>query len=163
MRAVIGTDGVMVLAGQRFRCALGKGGVQPRKEEGDRATPAGLLALRRVLYRADRLGAPECAVPLEPIGPTDGWCDDAGHADYNRMISLPHAARHEALWRTDGLYNIIGVLGWNDAPVIRGAGSAIFLHVARADYEPTEGCLALALADLRRVLVMGLSEIEVQV
>jgi L,D-peptidoglycan transpeptidase YkuD (ErfK/YbiS/YcfS/YnhG family) len=47
---------------------------------------------------------------------------------------------------------VIGVLGWNDAPVERGLGSAIFLHVARRDYAPTEGCLALGLADLVTVL-----------
>ena len=80
---------------------------------------------------------------------------------YNRMINLPYSARHEALWRADALYDIVGVLGWNDAPVRRGAGSAIFLHVATADYAPTEGCVALALADLRRVLAMGLAEVSV--
>ncbi len=161
MRAIIGADRLLVLAGQRFRCALGQAGVRQHKEEGDAATPAALLALRRVLYRADRLGAPACAVPVEPIGQTDGWCDDPGHADYNRMVRLPHPGRHEELWRADGLYDIIGVLGWNDQPVLRGSGSAIFLHVAKPDYEPTAGCVALAAADLRRVLAMGLTEIEV--
>ena len=161
MRAHIGVDGVLSVAGQRFRGALGKNGVRVRKEEGDGTTPAGLLVLRRVLYRADRLATPVCAVPVEPIGPADGWCDDPGHADYNRMITLPHEARHEALWRAEGLYDIVGVLGWNDAPVMRGMGSAIFLHVARTDFSPTEGCIALGLADLRRVLAMGLTEIDV--
>jgi len=77
------------------------------------------------------------------------------------MISLPHEARHEALWRTDGLYDLIGVLGWNDAPVKRGLGSAIFLHVASPDYAPTEGCVALALPDLRQVLAAGVTELLV--
>lgn len=162
MRAVVGADGVLLFAGQRFRCALGKGGIRLRKEEGDGATPAAVLALRRVLYRADRMRAPECAVPVEPIGPNDGWCDDVRHADYNRMIRLPHTARHEELWRADGLYDIVGVLGWNDSPVVRGAGSAIFLHIAPPDYAPTEGCVALDRPDLLRVLAMGLTEISVE-
>ena len=68
---------------------------------------------------------------------------------------------HEELWRTDGLYDVVGVLGWNDAPVVRGRGSAIFLHVARPDYAPTEGCIALSLADLRRVLAMGVTDLRV--
>jgi L,D-peptidoglycan transpeptidase YkuD (ErfK/YbiS/YcfS/YnhG family) len=150
-----------------FRCALGKGGVRPAREkrEGDGATPAGLLPLRRVLWRADRGPKPRCAVPVAPIAPKDGWCDDPGHADYNRPVRLPHPARHEELWRSDGLYDIVGVLGWNDGvggePIVPGRGSAIFLHLARPDYAPTEGCVALAERDLRAVLAAGLTGLEV--
>ncbi|HEY0421221.1 MAG TPA: L,D-transpeptidase family protein, partial [Acetobacteraceae bacterium] len=101
-------------------------------------------------------------VPREPIADTDGWCDDPGHPDYNRMIRLPHSARHEELWRRDGLYDILGVLGWNDEPVERGRGSAIFLHVCRPDFAPTEGCVALPAGDLRALLEAGLTFIEVR-
>jgi L,D-peptidoglycan transpeptidase YkuD (ErfK/YbiS/YcfS/YnhG family) len=159
--AVVRPDGRLVLNGRTYRVALGRGGVRADKQEGDGATPAGRLPLRRVLYRADRVAVPECAVPIEPIAPEDGWCDDPAHADYNRRIRLPHEAHHEELWRTDGLYDLVGVLGWNDAPVVRGRGSVIFLHVARADYAPTAGCIALAAEDLRRVLADGLTELEV--
>ena len=161
MRALVHPDGRLVLRGMVFRAALGRGGVRRDKQEGDGATPAGLLPLRRVLYRADRGRAPDCAVPVEPIAETDGWCDDPDSRHYNRMIRLPHDDRHEELWRRDGLYDVVGVLGWNDMPVQRGRGSAIFLHVARADYAPTDGCVALALPDLRQVLAMGLTELEV--
>lgn len=159
--AIVHRDGRLVLGGEVFRAALGRGGVRAEKEEGDGATPTGRLLVRRVLYRADRGPPPVCAVPIEPLAPDDGWCDDLRHKDYNRMVRLPHDARCEALWRTDGVYDLIGVLGWNDAPVVRGRGSAIFLHVARPDYAPTDGCVALALADLRRVLAAGVTELVV--
>ena len=161
MQAVLHPEGRLSLRGLVFRAALGRGGVRRDKQEGDGATPAGLLPLRRVLYRADRVPAPECAVAVEPIAPNDGWCDDVSQADYNRMIRLPHDGHYEELWRADGVYDLIGVLGWNDAPVQRGRGSAIFLHVARPDYVPTEGCIALAMRDLRHVLAAGLSEVLV--
>jgi L,D-peptidoglycan transpeptidase YkuD (ErfK/YbiS/YcfS/YnhG family) len=161
MRAVVTTDGRMRLEGRIFRVALGRGGVRTHKQEGDGATPAGVLALRRVLYRADRGPPPACAVPIEPLAPDDGWCDDPADAQYNRMVRRPHPGRSEALWRDDALYDLIGVLGWNDAPVVRGLGSAIFLHVARPDFAPTDGCVALAAADLRAALAAGLHEIEV--
>jgi L,D-peptidoglycan transpeptidase YkuD (ErfK/YbiS/YcfS/YnhG family) len=161
MQALLHPDGRLVLRGLVFRAALGRGGVRSDKQEGDGATPAGLLPLRRVLYRADRLRAPDCAVPVEPIAPTDGWCDDVGEADYNRMIRLPHDGRYEELWRPDGVYDLVGVLGWNDDPVQRGRGSAIFLHVARPDYAPTEGCIALARDDLRQMLAVGVTEVMV--
>ena len=159
--AIVHPDGRLAFRGAVFRATIGARGVQSDKQEGDKATPEGPLPLRRVLYRADRLPPPRCAVRLEPIAPDDGWCDDTSHPDYNRQIRLPHPARHEALWRTDGIYDIIGVLGWNDDPVRPGRGSAIFLHVARPDYGPTEGCVALALADLRWLLAAGLTELLV--
>jgi L,D-peptidoglycan transpeptidase YkuD (ErfK/YbiS/YcfS/YnhG family) len=159
----VGPDGLLRFQGQVFRCALGKGGVRRAedKQEGDGATPTALMPLRRVLFRADRVAPPSCAVAREPLAPEDGWCDDPGHRDYNRAVRLPHAARHEELWRTDALYDVIGVLGWNDQPVQRNRGSAIFLHVARPDLAPTEGCVALPLRDLLALLAAGLRAVEV--
>ena len=161
MRATVFGDGRFVLAGQVYRCAVGKGGIRTDKQEGDGATPVGVLPVRRVLYRADRVAAPDCAFPVEPIAPTDAWCEDPASRDYNRMVNLPPEAKGDRLWRDDHVYDIVAVLGWNDAPVVRGLGSAIFLHLARADYSPTDGCVALNLADIRKVLAAGLREIEV--
>ena len=149
------------MGGAVFRAALGRGGVRRDKQEGDGATPSGSLPLRRVFYRADRVASVECVVPVEPIVPTDGWCDDPADAAYNRLVKLPYEGRYEELWRQDALYDLVGVLGWNDSPVQRGRGSAIFLHVAGPDYAPTDGCIALALGDLRRVLALGLDEVMV--
>lgn len=159
--ASLGADGVLRLGGDVFRAALGRGLVRADKREGDGATPSGALPLRRVLYRADRVRRPRCTVPVLPLAPHDGWCDDPAHAEYNHLVRLPHDGRHEELWRPDAIYDVIGVLGWNDQPVVPGRGSAIFLHVARPDYAPTEGCVALALPDLRAVLAAGLSALEV--
>jgi L,D-peptidoglycan transpeptidase YkuD (ErfK/YbiS/YcfS/YnhG family) len=153
--------GFLTGAGLRFRVTTGKAGIAAYKTEGDGATPAGKLRLLRVLYRADRGRAPLCGVPVEPLSPSDGWCDDPEDAAYNRMVRLPYGARHEALWRTDTLYDIIGVLDWNTSPVVKARGSAIFLHIATPDYAPTEGCVALAAADLRQCLAAGLSGIVV--
>jgi L,D-peptidoglycan transpeptidase YkuD (ErfK/YbiS/YcfS/YnhG family) len=161
MEALVGSDGVVVCGGQRFRCAVGKGGRTGDKREGDGATPAGLLPLRRLLYRADRVAIPACALPREALAPADGWCDDPAHGDYNRQARLPHPARHEELWRADELYDLVGVLGWNDDPVERGRGSAIFLHVARRDYGPTDGCVALAKPDLLALLGLGVTALRV--
>ena len=138
--------------GRRFACAIGAGGVRSDKREGDGATPAGRFALRRVLYRADRLTPPRTVLPIAPLGPQDGWCDDPAHPLYNRPLRLPHAARHEALWRADRVYDLIVILGHNDDPVVPGLGSAVFLHVAQPDYAPTAGCVAVAAGDLLTIL-----------
>jgi L,D-peptidoglycan transpeptidase YkuD (ErfK/YbiS/YcfS/YnhG family) len=161
MRATVTPNGTFTLGTESFPAALGRGGVRADKQEGDGATPVGLLPLRSVLYRQDRLAAPSCAVAVQPIAQNDGWCDDPAHPAYNRPVRLPIDASAESLWLEDHVYDIIGVLGWNDHPIQPGRGSAIFLHLARADYAPTEGCVALALDHLRKVLAMGLTEILV--
>jgi L,D-peptidoglycan transpeptidase YkuD (ErfK/YbiS/YcfS/YnhG family) len=161
MDAIVHPDGRLTWRDQTLRCALGAAGVRTEKAEGDGATPAGLLPLRRVFYRADRVSPPRCLLPVEPIAQTDGWCDDPLDRDYNRLVHLPHDAHHEDLWHRDAVYDVIAVLGWNDRPVVKGRGSAIFLHVARPDYGPTEGCVALALSDLLRVLGDGVTALQV--
>lgn len=145
-------DNRLLAGGQLYHCALGAAGVTRKKREGDKATPAGRFPLRRVFYRADRLAVPQTALPVRPIRREDGWCDDPNDPQYNQLVPLPFAARHEALWRDDHVYDIVVVLGYNDDPPEPGRGSAIFMHVARPGYAPTEGCVALALADLEAVL-----------
>ena len=162
MRAIVTSAGSLMIGTETFRVALGYGGISSGKREGDGATPTGLLPLREVLFRPDRLSPPECAVSTRPLTPSDGWCDDPGHPAYNLPVRHPFEASAEALWRDDAVYDIIGILGWNDDPVQPGRGSAIFLHAARADYAPTEGCIALALDDLRHVLSLGLTEVLVR-
>jgi L,D-peptidoglycan transpeptidase YkuD (ErfK/YbiS/YcfS/YnhG family) len=145
-------DGTLTWGGRTMRCALGRGGVTTAKREGDGATPAGRFALRQVLYRPDRLAPPAVYLPARPLDAADGWCDDAADPAYNRPVRRPFAARHETLWRADGLYDLLAVIGYNDAPPQPSLGSAIFLHVAAPGYAPTEGCVALALSDLSEIL-----------
>jgi L,D-peptidoglycan transpeptidase YkuD (ErfK/YbiS/YcfS/YnhG family) len=134
------------------RAALGRGGVTTEKREGDGGTPAGIFPLRKVFYRPDRLAAPETALVCGPIAPDSGWSDDPADPAYNRPVALPHAMRHERLWREDGLYDLVVPLGYNDDPPVPGLGSAIFLHCAHPDYRSTEGCVAVARADLLELL-----------
>ena len=161
MHATVDSPDTLTFGSRTYRAAIGRGGRRADKREGDGGTPLGLLPLRRVLYRPDRLTVPSAAVPVRALTPADGWCDDPSHRDYNRMVTLPIPASAEALWRDDTVYDIVGVLGWNDDPVSPGRGSAIFLHIARPDYSPTEGCVALSLTDLQEVLAGGLTGILV--
>lgn len=136
----------------RLRCALGRSGISAIKREGDGATPRGRLPLRAVLYRSKDT-RPRVAFRLSTIRRRDGWCDDPQDRNYNRPVRLPYRASAEHLWRADGLYDIVVVLGYNDVPRVRNRGSAIFMHVARENFEPTEGCIALSARDLRRLLI----------
>ncbi len=149
----VSSDGWLSWGGHRTHAALGRGGVTRDKREGDGATPAGTFALRNLLYRADRLAKPRTMLTCTVIAEGSGWSDDPADPNYNRPVSLPHGFGHERLWRDDGVYDLIVPLGYNDAPPVPGLGSAIFLHVSRPDYAPTEGCIALTLPDLTALLV----------
>ena len=147
-------DGWMELPGRLARCAFGPAGVIPAgaKREGDGATPAGVWAIRRVLWRPDRGEPPTTRLPHAPLAPDDGWCDAPSDPAYNQPVKLPYGASAEALWREDRIYDLIVILGYNDDPVVRAAGSAIFLQLARPDYSPTQGCVAVAPTDLLHLL-----------
>jgi L,D-peptidoglycan transpeptidase YkuD (ErfK/YbiS/YcfS/YnhG family) len=149
------TRGTLWFAGRGYFCALGRAGVVAEKREGDGGTPQGRFFLRELRYRADRIAAPVTSLPNHPIDTADGWSDDPADSAYNSLVKLPHTAGAEALTRDDDLYDALAVIGYNDDPVIPGAGSAIFLHVAKGQagaFEPTAGCVALPLEDLLRVL-----------
>jgi L,D-peptidoglycan transpeptidase YkuD (ErfK/YbiS/YcfS/YnhG family) len=135
--------GFLVAGGAVFPCALGRSGIGTVKREGDGLTPRTDLPLRGVFYRADRLPRPRTLLALRRIGPRDAWCDDANDRRYNRLIDRPPGEAEERLQRDDHLYDIVVELGWNDRPVIRGRGSAIFWHLARPGFTPTAGCIAI--------------------
>lgn len=144
--------GMLEGAGWFVPCALGRSGCAQRRREGSGKTPLGNWPLRQVFYRADRMARPKCALHVTALKPDDGWCDAPQDVMYNRRVCLPYPASAEELWREDGLYDVILVPGINDNPVVKGAGSALFIHVARSGYQPTEGCIALAKKDLLRFL-----------
>ncbi len=149
------TVGLLKAGGKEYPCTLGRAGILPAafKKEGDGATPAGIWPLRDGFYRADRLPQPRTGVLLRKLLPDDGWCEKIDHPDYNRWIKMPHPAVTDKMFRDDNVYDIIVVIGYNDAPVMAGRGSAIFMHLARPDFSPTAGCVGLALEHLQEVLV----------
>ncbi|MCC5985726.1 MAG: L,D-transpeptidase family protein [Rhodobacteraceae bacterium] len=146
-RAALPTDLVVTrwgcrFMGRQFPCAVGRGGVRADKREGDGATPAGTHGLVGLLYRPDRIAATALPDWALPIGPRDLWADDPGHEDYNLMTRAPCAHSHERLRRADPLYDIVLITDYNWPRAVRGAGSAIFVHLWRGPRVPTAGCVA---------------------
>lgn len=144
--------GRVLAGGLAIPCALGRSGLVRRKREGDGGTPLGRFALLGCLFRPDRGPRPTTRLPARPHRPSDGWCDDPEDRRYNRPVRLPYPGRHERMWRQDRLYDAVVDIAANRGPVARGRGSAIFLHVAGPGLPPTEGCVAIAPAAMRRLL-----------
>jgi len=151
------SDGRFQLDGRETRCALGKGGVVAArdKREGDGKSPLGIWPIRRVLFRPDKSGAPQTRLPTKALERDDGWCDAPGDPAYNRAVKLPHPASAEQMWREDDVYDLVCILAHNDDPPVSPLGSAIFMHLARPDFSPTEGCVALAREDMLELLSLA--------
>jgi L,D-peptidoglycan transpeptidase YkuD (ErfK/YbiS/YcfS/YnhG family) len=154
VRGLSGRDqqGILTYGSLRVPCALGRSGRRALKREGDGATPIGRFAVQQVFYRGDRLRRPRTRLPLARLHPDDGWCDDPNDRNYNRYVRHPYPASAELLWRADHLYDLLVVIGHNHRPRVRGAGSAVFIHVAGPGLAPTAGCIGLPLADLQRLV-----------
>ncbi len=155
--------GWATLGDRRWRCVVGAGGVREDKVEGDGATPVGEFPLRHIYFRNDRLVLPKVALPARPISKHDGWCDDPRADGYNRLVRIPNDWSHEKMWRDDGLYDLVVVVGYNDDPPEGEWGSAIFLHIARDDMGATRGCVAFARADLLELVAMLTRETRLRV
>lgn len=161
---IVHTRGEVSFAGKVYRAALGRSGVVDNKHEGDDATPIGIFPIRKVLYREDRIGKPISVFETFPILPSDAWSDAVEDlVNYNTQVKLPYEFSHEKLWKNDDTYNIVVVLGYNDTLPTIGKGSAIFMHIARAEYSPTEGCVALSEPDLREILQTASKETAVHI
>ena len=154
MDIVVVSESELRVGDATFRCAIGKGGIVAAedKREGDLKTPKGNYPLRACYYRADKLDAPATGLPLIEIRADMGWCDDSSHPRYNQLVRLPFDASHENMWREDDCYDLVVTIGYNDDPIVAGAGSAIFLHIAKPNYPGTEGCVALAKFDVLQIL-----------
>ncbi len=151
-KILVSPQGKLIWQNKEYKCALGKSGVTKNKTEGDGMTPEGCFPLREVFFRPDKIKNLKINLPVKTLNPDDGWCDDPKDKNYNKFVKHPYPASAENLWREDYLYDIIVIISYNDDPVILGKGSAIFMHVARENYSPTDGCIALARPDLLEIL-----------
>lgn len=152
----VSPDNVLKCNDLMMRCVVGRNGIvdATEKVEGDGCTPAGKWSIRQVFYRSDRFAFANAEIGLKAkhIEPDHGWCDDPNDEKYNKFVKLPYTASCESLWRDDHRYDCVVVLGYNDSPVIRGKGSAIFLHIADECWRKTAGCVALSKEDLQSLL-----------
>lgn len=145
-------NSIATFKNKTYPICFGKNGYASDKIEGDGKTPLGIFPLRKLYYRVDKIGLPAVELSTRALSPQDGWCDDPQSPSYNKFVSLPFEGSHERLWREDDVYDLIIGVGYNDDPVFPGKGSAIFIHIARENLTPTEGCIAFRKRDLLEIL-----------
>lgn len=138
----------------KIPCSLGRTGTSVCKREGDGKTPRGMFALHQLWWRDDRVMHPVCGLKKRRIRARDGWCDDVNSPRYNKPVLRPFKFSHEDMKRDDHIYDYVIEIGCNMQPVRRCRGSAIFLHLARDNFEPTAGCIAMPRAKITRFLAL---------
>ena len=144
-------NGFLTNENLKIKCSIGYNGLSSNKFEGDGCTPIGHFKITKILYRPDKINDCEFILDSEVIKKLDGWCDDINSDLYNQQIKFPFEQSAEHLYRNDDLYDIICIIDYNLNPIIRGKGSAIFLHVASDDYSPTQGCVAIKKEELFQI------------
>ena len=134
----------------KAKCSIGKRGIGLKKKEGDLITPKGKYKIKYILYRKDRV---KIRTKIKKIIITRkmGWCDDPNSKQYNKLVKLPTAYKHEKLYKKENIYDIIMVLNYNMNPIVKNKGSAIFIHVAKKNYKKTEGCVAVKKTHLLKI------------
>jgi L,D-peptidoglycan transpeptidase YkuD (ErfK/YbiS/YcfS/YnhG family) len=136
----------------KVKCALGKRGIGNKKEEGDFITPKGVYKIKYILYRKDRIKKIRTKFRKINIKKNMGWCNDPRSSKYNKLITIPINSSYEKLYKKNNTYDIILVLNYNMNPIKKNKGSAIFIHIAKKNYNKTAGCIAIKKIDLIKIL-----------
>ena len=142
----------LLYKGYKLKCSIGKSGITNSKKEGDLATPKGLFKLGLLYYREDRNSFLKSKLKKRIIKKNMGWCDDIKSKKYNQEIYFPFKYRAEKLYRKDKIYDIFINIKYNQSPIIKGKGSAIFLHLTNRKYKKTKGCVAILKKDFLKIL-----------
>ena len=142
----------LLYKGYKLKCSIGKSGLTNSKNEGDLATPRGSYRLGVLYYRKDRIKPLKCKLKKKIIKKNMGWCDDIRSKKYNKEINFPFKFGAEKLYRKNNIYDILINIKYNQNPIIKNKGSAIFLHLSNKKYKPTKGCIALQKKDLFKIL-----------
>ena len=138
--------------GYKLKCAVGKSGITNNKKEGDLSTPKGTYKINALYYRKDKIKKFKCKINQKVIKRNMGWCDDINSNKYNKEITFPYGYSAERLFRKDRKYDLLFDIGYNTRPIIKGKGSAIFLHLSNKKYKPTKGCIAIQKKDFMKIL-----------
>ena len=138
----------------KVKCAVGKRGIGIKLKEGDLITPKGIYKITKIFIRKDRIKNLRTKIKTFPIKKNMGWCNDPNSKSYNKLVKYPFNSTFEKLCRKDNIYDVVVVLNYNMKPIVRNKGSAVFLHISKKNYSPTEGCIAINKPHIKKLLTL---------
>ena len=121
------------------------------KREGDNKSPTGFFRLGQ-LFCYDKVV--NTRMPFIQTTSEDKWIDDPNSADYNRHIrGATRAKSFENLKIRSDEYKYCLVIEYNMHPVVKGMGSAIFLHLSDGEKpNASAGCVVVTQKDMEWLL-----------
>ena len=153
MNLILKNNNTLLLDDFKFKCVIGKNGKSFNKKEGDLKTPKGTFSLGPLFYRKDKFTNLQTKLTKISMKKNMGWCDDVKNKFYNKPILIDKKIRHEKMYRSDDIYNLVIVINYNTKNIIKNKGSAIFIHLTN-NYKKTRGCIALKENDMLVLLKM---------
>ncbi|SFM07464.1 L,D-peptidoglycan transpeptidase YkuD, ErfK/YbiS/YcfS/YnhG family [Paenibacillus sp. 1_12] len=133
---------------------IGKNGLTDDKSEGDGKSPRGLYELGESF--GSRSVSNGFSIPYHQVTLHDYWIDDPYSDEYNQWIyyeGIPSSKWNSFETLVHPLYTYAIIIKYNMEPVIKGKGSAIFIHEWESESSPTLGCIAMSYDHL--VLLMN--------
>lgn len=121
-----------------------------KKREGDQLSPTGLFKLGILFTYLDK---PRTKMPFIQATADDKWIDDPDSDDYNTHVrGSTNAKSYERMKLKSNAYKYCMVIEYNTNPVIKGHGSAIFIHLNRTPDEPTAGCVGICENEMEKII-----------
>ena len=132
---------------------VGKNGLSNSKKEGDGRTPIGLFSIGESFGFAPKPS--NIKMRYTRTNNYHYWIDDPTSPDYNKWVY--YKGNPNKRWKSyermnHYLYKYTVIINYNRDPIIKGKGSAIFLHRWRQSTSPTAGCVALNEKQLLNVM-----------
>lgn len=121
------------------------------KCEGDNQSPTGFFRLGQLFCYEKMVNT---QMPYIQTTTEDKWIDDPNSPDYNRYIRGTTSAKsYEKLLLNGNDYRYCMAIEYNMHPVVKGMGSAIFLHLSEGKtINSSSGCVVLLQKDMEQLL-----------
>ncbi|MCM3162595.1 L,D-transpeptidase family protein [Metabacillus litoralis] len=137
----------------KMSAVVGNNGISTKLKEGDGITPTGVYTLGTAFGWGEKPNGVK--LPYRTSTSNDYWIDDPASSDYNKWIT--YSGNPTTRWNSyeklkQPLYKYAVAINYNTNPIVKGKGSAIFLHVWRSSTSPTAGCVALAEENVTKLL-----------
>lgn len=135
----------------RTAAYVGKNGCDTDKHEGDGKTPVGVYEIRRGFGLNT---PPAVSIAYTQLQGGEQWVDDVASARYNQWVTKDTTPvdwkSAEDLPTETVAYKYVAVIEYNTASIVKGAGSAIFLHCSKG--RPTSGCISVSEEAMVKIL-----------
>ncbi|WP_245595277.1 L,D-transpeptidase family protein [Fictibacillus gelatini] len=132
---------------------IGKKGITFDMHEGGMKSPAGIYFIDRSFGTAAKPSGMK--LPYQQTTEHDYWVDDVTSKDYNQWKVYkgdPHKKWKSFERLHIPLYKYAAVIRYNEDPIVKGKGSAIFFHIWPGPNSPTAGCTAVSEENIVKLL-----------